>query len=317
MNKKIVYGMLALCMVGCVVTKGTTTSYAGYKTEVIKNNVLKEYSGNAEAYKVPDNVKVIKTNAFAKAKKLKKLIISKNVRNIERDSISCAHNLKQIKVVKANKSYSSMDGVLYNKKGTKLYLCPAKKKTLTISDRCKVVNNLENLELEQLVIGKNVKKIEDYSMQNVKKLKSIRVKSGNKKYCASDGVLFELNKYTGKKLVKYPAAKSCKEYNIPEDVAVIGDYAFSYADIESIVVPENVKLLCENVFYYTNAKNITFEGKCIDNRYEGNSNSILADQDFSLCKNLQTMTFNDKDAVLPPVQNSFNWFPETIKIIYK
>ncbi len=76
-------------------------------------------------------------------------------------------------------------------------------------------------------------------------LKSIVVSPGNPAYELIDGVLFDKRQ---KKLVSYPGARE-GEYVIPEDVLLIGEYAFGYCDgLTGISIPDTVTSIEEHAF---------------------------------------------------------------------
>lgn len=62
---------------------------------------------------------------FARCKKLKKIIIPKSLENIDFAQI-CLENesLEAIEIDNNNQAYQSIDGIVYNKSGTKMLFCP-------------------------------------------------------------------------------------------------------------------------------------------------------------------------------------------------
>lgn len=85
-----------------------------------------------------------------------------SVYNLEELSIDS--KLKKINVDKNNKAYSSLNGVLYNKKQTKLLVYPrlSDEKMLKISDTVKTIDNIYidyHNKLKEIIFGRNIKKI--------------------------------------------------------------------------------------------------------------------------------------------------------------
>lgn len=82
----------------------------------------------------------------------------------------------------------------------------------------------------------------------------------NETHCSSDdyGVLFNSTKTS---IIKYPNGNKRKIYEIPNIVTSIESWSFSYADIQSIIIPESVLEIGEGAFSYCNhLKNIFYYG---------------------------------------------------------
>lgn len=74
----------------------------------------------------------------------------------------------------------------------------------------------------------------------------IRVNIDNPKYTAVDGILFNKEKTI---LVSYPSNKENDNYDIPDSVYVIGDYAFCDANyLKSVSIPDNVQEIGDYCF---------------------------------------------------------------------
>lgn len=77
-------------------------------------------------------------------------------------------------------------------------------------------------------------------------IKEIIVEEENPHYSSSDGVLFSKNKDT---LIMYPSQKDNNSYHIPEDVKYIEDNAFYYnTNINTIKFPDNLEAIGKNSF---------------------------------------------------------------------
>ncbi|MGN1138007.1 MAG: leucine-rich repeat domain-containing protein, partial [Ruminococcus sp.] len=101
-------------------------------------------------------------------------------------------SLKEITVSKNNKSFSSVSGILYNKKQTKLLICP------------------RNIKVKKLTIPKTVRSIDDSAFSNNKTIKSITLPNGLKNI----GMIAFLN------------CKKLKCVTIPKSVSDIEESAF-------------------------------------------------------------------------------------------
>lgn len=120
------------------------------------------FSGRASVVNIPSNVESIKN--VVKSEEHSEI---SNVRNSTYDlDMGCNYDikLKAINVDKNNKKYSSLDGVLYNKKKTVLYAYPRNKRDKSF----KVPDSVVKIEpiylsftdkLNEIVFNKNIKKI--------------------------------------------------------------------------------------------------------------------------------------------------------------
>ena len=113
-------------------------------------------------------------NTGLKSIKIRKKIKAINPIALEIDS------LKKITVAKNNTKFSDKAGVLYNKKQTKLLICPRKiaKKRLTVPGTVKTIDDFafsQNKTLTKVTLPKKLKKIGMSAFANVKKLKTITI----------------------------------------------------------------------------------------------------------------------------------------------
>ncbi len=88
-------------------------------------------------------------------------------------------------------------------------------------------------------------------------ISEINVAEKNKNYKSVDGVVFTKD---GTTIVEYPAAKSGKQYEIPEGVNTIADSAFSDCiELTSVTIPESVSTIEEDAFSGSSLTNINGE----------------------------------------------------------
>jgi len=127
------------------------------KTRLIRYAALNEN----EEYTVPEEVTYIADEAFSNAKYLKKVSIHENVKHIGVHVFYRACALEEITVSENNESYKSIDGVLFDKAGSKLisYTNGSKNKSYTIPDSVRAVTDwaFNHCEfIEEIVIPDSV-----------------------------------------------------------------------------------------------------------------------------------------------------------------
>lgn len=127
--------------------------------------------------------------------------------------------------------------------------------------------NLENVT--KITIGKNVKTIGSWAMENNKRLTAIEVDEENPYFCDKDGVLFSKDMKT---LLFYPMARNAEEiqdaqgnkvksisYEIPEGVETIRTKAFyKCSDLRSVTLPSTLKSIEEKAFFRCSLEEILF-----------------------------------------------------------
>ena len=134
---------------------------------------------SGSTYKIPSSVKYVDCVAFIGNKNIKKIILGKNVKHFDDSALNfrtigkgCTE-LEKIVVSKENKYYKSVNGVLYNKKGTKLVVYPAKKSGSTYK-LPSTVNYIGcwafmgNESLKNITIDENVTKIDEGAFKGTK-----------------------------------------------------------------------------------------------------------------------------------------------------
>ena len=169
-------------------------------------------------------------------------------------------------------------------------------------------------------------------------LKTFTVAKSNVNYTVFDGVLF--NK-TASKIVAYPAAKS-GAYTIKDGVTSIGDYAFGYAKIknidlnkterigewafafsslESLIIPDNVVALSAASFAYNfNLKAVTLGGGLTEIPksafYMGNITGLSVPKNIAVigpnafaANQIETLVFEENSGLLEIGEAAFSLIP--------
>lgn len=123
-----------------------------------------------------------------------------------------------------------------------------------------------NLEyVTEFYIGKNVKEIGAWALENNQHIAEFTVDEANEYFCSVDGVIYTKDM---KNIVFFPPAKE-GEYTIPQGVEIIRTKAFyKCTKVTSIVIPDTVTTIEEKAFFrcgaiteLTLSKNIELIGK--------------------------------------------------------
>ena len=123
-----------------------------------------------------------------------------------------------------------------------------------------------NISLSSLRIPASVEELTGGIFQDCQSLKEIIVDERNMHYCSMDGVLFDKSMET---LISYPQGKTDAEYDVPEGVAVIGEWSFVLCGryvmenyyvvnngFQKIVLPKSLRTIEDSAFRYANLKEI-------------------------------------------------------------
>ena len=182
--------------------------------------------------------------------------------------------LTSVTVERDNPTYSSVDGVLYDKLKTMLILCPeARRGTVVIPDTVKHIGSysfcscgeLESViipscvncngacaftdcsKLVSVVIPSSVSNISLWNFSGCGRLTSICVDADNAVYSSLDGILYDKLQ---KRLIQCPAGKS-GPVTIPSSVSYIQNYAFSGCRMmPSVVLPDGIEKIGEGTFSF-------------------------------------------------------------------
>ena len=218
-----------------------------------KMTMLIKLPGNykGKSYVMPETVQSMYNKyTITYGRNMEQITISR-IFNGNLDNLNYYEKLKQINVVEGNPHFYTLDGVLYNQAQTKMICVPAKLKAteLHFPDTLKKLD-LGNVPetLVKINIPRDCTKVylseEEYEDSNLfwflEKLQEITVSPGNTVFQAIDGVLYSLDGVT---LIAYPAAKTDKEYTIPDEVVTIADDAITdkCKNLERLVIGKKVK----------------------------------------------------------------------------
>lgn len=245
------------------------TPYAAKLTDgnIIANNTLFKYLGNAETYKLGRTVSRIAESAFRDNKNLKYLDLSDNnslsyigayafsgCENFEGDaSDNSGFNAKrQLKTVGA---YAFANTAL------RAFSVTDDSELTTIKEAAFKNCNY----LTQVKIGAKTTEISPDAFLFDASLESFEVVSGNTAFNAYGGVLYALNG-ENMSLFNYPAGRLAAEFNVANPdgnqvlpVTQIGDYALVYANIASLCIPSSVRIISSSALSLPGSTGVIFE----------------------------------------------------------
>jgi hypothetical protein len=214
---------------------------------------------------VEDNVTSIEGKKKFYESFLTTITISSSVTKIQEGIFRVCSSLTTILVDEANKHFSSVDGVLFNKDKTSLLLYPCGK----IGTSYKIPDS--------------VTRIGDYAFYSCKKLTTILVDEASNHFSSVDGVLFNKDQT---ELLVYPPGKIGTNYKIPSTVTSIGSHAFaSCTGITSITIPAASQLTSIGDFAFSECRGITSI-----NIPAASQLTSIGDAAFEACTSLVTIT---------------------------
>lgn len=212
---------------------------------------------------------VVKVTSIGLPKNLRKMQFGKQLKEFDlwcnyrrgMEGIAVWSSLVEINVDKANATYSSENGVLYNKDKTELIYYPPNSKQIdyAVPDTVKSLKEdaLSNTKIRKLRIGKGLTDI-DFGIAHSENggalpqtLESVSVHLQNPVYTVDMyGVVFNKDKTV---LYYYPPAQKRSSYTVPNSVQEIDDMAFLDADevgnLKELHVGKNVQKLGHMDYY--------------------------------------------------------------------
>lgn len=221
-----------------------------YKKKSDGTLIITQYNGKLENIVIPDEIDGKKVTgigyqAFQNGSGIKSITLSKYIDNIWVGAGNAVNNpfvdciyLKNIYVVSGNAEFSAENGVLYNKKKTRLIAYPSGK-TEQSFEIPKTVKSIfygafsDNLSLEEITIPSGVTSIAQRAFYNCSSLKGIVIPEGVKHILEGT----------------FSNCSSLVSVSLPKNLESIDEMAFYRCNsLENIVMPENLEYIKSTAF---------------------------------------------------------------------
>lgn len=236
---------------------------------------------------LPDSVTCVDYGAFSFCNSLTSAYIGAGVNSFAENAFNYSSALSAITVSENNKSYASVDGILYNKEKTRMCIVPE-----SISGEINVPSTVEQFAVT--------------AVDKCKKLTAIHVEKSNLAYKSVDGIVYTVN---GKTLIVCPRGKK-GNVTVAAGTEVIDTAAFRYCDfVSKIDLPEGlISIKSEAFSYCTNLETIILPETV----------TSIGAHAFSMCKELSTIIIPKKITRVNDSMFSYSGFteltfPETVQ----
>ncbi len=219
---------------------------------VVRNNCIKigerafENCATLSEVELPDGLTEIYGGVFNSCKSLEEIKLPSSLTILGESAFSDCVGLKSIDVPE---TVTKIDDLVFNG-------CTSLSKIELHEGLRKIGKGaFKNCKsLSKITIPSTVANLSPASFRGCESLKSIKVESKNKYYKSepnkregSDHVLFNKNKSV---IIAYPASSREVQYDIPDSVTVISDWAFCECKkLNRITIPDSVNEIGEGAFY--------------------------------------------------------------------
>ena len=233
--------------------------FDGTDTAVIGKNVLFGYMGNEKDYEIDENIDILVNGCF-RFSGIESIAFNGNIDTIPATCFAGCRNLESVTIP---------DTIYYINDGAFKDCVNLKEVILGENVNYIGVNAFSNTAIKTIHLPENVTYVSG-AFAGCKKINSITVDENNTTFFADENMLYQAMYFTyedldggtydyaEKSIEFYFPAKVNKVVDIPDDVMMIGDYAFYYCDNLETVNASSVTYVGEYAFSGTGIK--TFNG---------------------------------------------------------
>jgi hypothetical protein len=241
---------------GAVVIPATTNGYP--VTSIGPGAFQNQWSMTSVT--IPDSITNIGSSAFQGCYGLTSVAISAFVNTIGSTAFSNCRKLTAITVNPENPSYSSANGVLFNRSQTTLIQYPG-----GLSGNYVVPDSVTDVgsdafhgctHLTSVTISSNVTYIGYEVFEYCTSLTAITMDTNNPAYASVDGVLFDKPRTL---LKAFPCGRG-GSYAIPAGVTNIDFFAFAYCGLTNVTIPASVTTAGDWAFVFSALAAVYFQG---------------------------------------------------------
>lgn len=230
---------------------------------------------------LPQGLTEIYGGVFNSCKSIKSLELPEKLTIIGESSFSDCINLKKIKIPN---EVTKIDDMVFGG-------CANIEEILLPEGLNKIGKNAfkDCRSLSKIHIPSTVYNIGSGPFRGCERLCAISVEAKSRYFKSVNDILFNKNKST---LICYPAKKDKYEYEIPDSVTVIADWAFcECTKLSKVVIPDSVNEIGEGAFYKcTSLKSLTIPDSVVK----------IEDTAFRGCSNLENI-------IIPKTVKEFGW----------
>lgn len=223
---------------------------------------------NLTSVELPDNIAEIYGGVFNSCRSLEEIYLPNSITVIGDNAFGSCDSLRSIDLPD---SITKIDDSAF-------YGCSKLKEVVIPDNVSKIGKNVfkDCHALERITLSKNLTKIASGSFRGCTVLKEICIDKKNKFYRVSDNVLFNKSK---SELINFPPNSDKEEYEIPDSVTKIGDWAFcDNVNIRKIEIPDCVTTIGECAFFKCTA---------LESLVLPDSIEVIEDNAFRGCSNLK------------------------------
>lgn len=220
---------------------------------------------------VPDGVEQINDGAFASSPAITELMLPKSVEYFGASAVDDCKSFRSIVVAEDSPYFKSVNGLLLDREGTSLVVCPGGLSDVVIPDGVRIIGweNYASMyyglrspfpvgsKVRSITLPRGVEQIADGAFSACESLTEITVDSGNAVYTAANGLLMTAD---GRTLLA--CAGGCIDVVIPDGVTEIGGSVFAGSfSLHSVAAPASVQYIGAGAFsscYFLTA--VCFEG---------------------------------------------------------